>query len=665
MGAWDDSLIANDVGAVANALSVVNKVNDSEGAESRREETYARQNTERNDTQTALGAMQMGEEVPADLTPSSVNAGKVAYANERRAETIISGLDMNDEVLAKKNEIFGKMALYDGRAGDFLKQVVPETSTDMQALLGARRDVNENNKLKYENMQQLKKTAALQYQDHQSKMTLASQYLEQGNTMLAEKALFSAVNEAPHPVYMEKNPQGNYDLYYEEVGQEKTILSQGANVTAQQAIKLIKSIPPEQAQAVFAMDMAKAQDFNSKVRPETWGKGKDKVDVFNMMDPMNPNQPQTLVFEHNGGRLDGMTVDMLRNQGYRPEASLADQYKTAQINNVGNKGGGNSSKQLEQDKKNLSHLLSPWEKDITGLSPIQAAQAFIGEHDGQKDISPENQKLLGQAKQAIAINDSINQKIGGGPVPEPEADPFVGAQDAFKTGGSEGLSKFLSGIKDPAARKSVVDQMRKQAEAQDNAGPAGGAMDLTDPAETEVTNETAEPGAMDIADDSTQEDVGTDWDERLAPGKDVAKSAWNAINDNPLTRALDNKFGKAPTSMAKNQPADSKKAVAGKKDYGKRADGTPKGSGFFGELPGPDGSVSTEVSIGIEIDGKEVEIPTLVPTLSQEEINAVLKGGQIPDSVIQKAIAHAKMRMSQGKSPFAGEDEQVNKVATK
>lgn len=49
-----------------------------------------------------------------------------------------------------------------------------------------------------------------------------------------------------------------------------------------------------------------------------------------------------------------------------------------------------------------------------------------------------------------------------------------------------------------------------------------------------------------------------------------------------------------------------------------------KGLGYFGKLKRPDGNVSTELSIGVNIDGKEIEIPSLVPTLTQEEIDYLL-----------------------------------------
>lgn len=87
--------------------------------------------------------------------------------------------------------------------------------------------------------------------------------------------------------------------------------------------------------------------------------------------------------------------------------------------------------------------------------------------------------------------------------------------------------------------------------------------------------------------------------------------------------------------------------------YGNRTDGTPKGKGFLGELQRPDGKVSTEISVSVNMDGKDVLIPTLVPTLTEQEKNYLLGGGKPNKSIVDKAVEHAKMRMSKGKNVFA------------
>jgi len=87
--------------------------------------------------------------------------------------------------------------------------------------------------------------------------------------------------------------------------------------------------------------------------------------------------------------------------------------------------------------------------------------------------------------------------------------------------------------------------------------------------------------------------------------------------------------------------------------YGYRPDGSIKGAGFMGELKRPNGDISTELSIGVNFDGREHEIPTLVPTLTQKEINHLLLGNAPTEPIVRKAVEHARMRMSQGNSPFA------------
>ena len=97
-------------------------------------------------------------------------------------------------------------------------------------------------------------------------------------------------------------------------------------------------------------------------------------------------------------------------------------------------------------------------------------------------------------------------------------------------------------------------------------------------------------------------------------------------------------------------------------DYGMRnnpADGE-KSDGWLGPVKRPDGSVSTEISMGFAIDGKEVDIPLMVPGLTKQEIKYLINNdvqskefsANLPDTIMKKAIEHATMRMKQGKSPF-------------
>ena len=98
--------------------------------------------------------------------------------------------------------------------------------------------------------------------------------------------------------------------------------------------------------------------------------------------------------------------------------------------------------------------------------------------------------------------------------------------------------------------------------------------------------------------------------------------------------------------------------------YGKRPDGTDKGLGYFGRLQNPNGSPSTELSTSFTFgEGDQMEevlMPIIVPTLTDDELDYVLRGNgsDLTPEIQNKVIQHALKRKREGKSPFAGEGEQ-------
>ena len=89
-----------------------------------------------------------------------------------------------------------------------------------------------------------------------------------------------------------------------------------------------------------------------------------------------------------------------------------------------------------------------------------------------------------------------------------------------------------------------------------------------------------------------------------------------------------------------------------------RRDGSIKSAeGYLGPVTNKnDGKTMTELSIGVQIDGREVEIPAMVPTLSESEIEMLrnIRVGidPIPRSIQQKAVEHARPFLEAGESPF-------------
>lgn len=92
-----------------------------------------------------------------------------------------------------------------------------------------------------------------------------------------------------------------------------------------------------------------------------------------------------------------------------------------------------------------------------------------------------------------------------------------------------------------------------------------------------------------------------------------------------------------------------------------RGDGSVKGSGWKGIFKNAKGQDVTEYTVGVEIDGKEYDIPTIVPPLSTEEIASVLKasedGSPVSEQVMEKAVDWAKYMLQNDRSFFADKTE--------
>ncbi len=108
--------------------------------------------------------------------------------------------------------------------------------------------------------------------------------------------------------------------------------------------------------------------------------------------------------------------------------------------------------------------------------------------------------------------------------------------------------------------------------------------------------------------------------------------------------------------------------VAQPTPYGLRPDGTVKGQGFLGPFDLGKNGVASEYSIADseqlkDAKGHYIDYPTLVPTLTRDEVLAVLAaakaGKRVPSSVAQKAEAFALQRRAQGKPLFAQPGEQL------
>jgi hypothetical protein len=107
----------------------------------------------------------------------------------------------------------------------------------------------------------------------------------------------------------------------------------------------------------------------------------------------------------------------------------------------------------------------------------------------------------------------------------------------------------------------------------------------------------------------------------------------------------------------------------------KRPDGSSKGLGFLGAMSRLDNpkDVSTEMSIGIDWGTGEKLIPTMVPTLDDEELKYLLStpddkirsgNPELNKRIITKSVEFAKQREAKG-LPFFAQEEEIPKTPRK
>lgn len=93
-------------------------------------------------------------------------------------------------------------------------------------------------------------------------------------------------------------------------------------------------------------------------------------------------------------------------------------------------------------------------------------------------------------------------------------------------------------------------------------------------------------------------------------------------------------------------------------DYGKRADGSQKGDGYFGKVYAKNGkSFSTEIGVNEEVDGEDFHYPLIHPGMSKADLDHLVNGGKPSKEMYDRAFDHAMKRKADGKSPFAEEGE--------
>lgn len=155
------------------------------------------------------------------------------------------------------------------------------------------------------------------------------------------------------------------------------------------------------------------------------------------------------------------------------------------------------------------------------------------------------------------------------------------------------------------------------------------------------------------------------WKEELSDGTFAIKRGTWTYKAGNINKWF---VGSDSTTVYLSRPEGSlEEALEG--PYGLREDGTQKGSGWMGELRNANGDIVTEYTITVDLFNQQMTIPSIVPTLTDEEIQQVLdasaNGEYPPVNVEAKAIRHAQKRLMENKSPFADQSVVAEGVAAR
>ncbi len=96
-----------------------------------------------------------------------------------------------------------------------------------------------------------------------------------------------------------------------------------------------------------------------------------------------------------------------------------------------------------------------------------------------------------------------------------------------------------------------------------------------------------------------------------------------------------------------------------------RHDGTQKGQGFYGPIKSNNGTDISELAVGMEWDGQEHEVPTMVPGLTPEQMRYMTDNSDLPEKgsdmynqIVDNAGRYSELRQKQGQPLFAGPEEE-------
>lgn len=370
--------------------------------------------------------------------------------------------------------------------------------------------------------------------------------------------------------------------------------------------------------------------------------------------------------------------------------------------------GANAAKRVTgKQTGERNSVIDPWVASVTGFDNTKTNQDFI-DSGGSPDVSEEERTAIGNTEKAMKSARELSGNVKALVKDNPSANTRVASVERFATNMVSEYNAFVSatggksvdfekeiakyepvfkknGIDNALVKQAVVSLAYAQAGAWGQTGHSAANKDITLAAEA-VGGSNADPDLLtrlldqsELNFDSAYRNQVFSVTRKMPPSTlpDVAKA--EAIHERTLAGEKPTQAevtALTPRALLKWKMLRASGGTAQKKGdelapYGRaefkpdpndphsiRPDGSMKGQGWLGALKRPSGGVSSEISIGVQIAGKEIDIPTLVPALTKSEIEFLLTHGdngekyKVPDSIVKKAVEHAKKRIASGQSPF-------------
>lgn len=405
-----------------------------------------------------------------------------------------------------------------------------------------------------------------------------------------------------------------------------------ANESIASARALITNVPDnEVADYIKRLPDNLQKTITNRVGEENWNKldGKQKKNVLEVLFQNAKQQVAMQVKEVEKEKAVAVAEETTKRSKYRAD-------KQAQTRGKGN--SGNNTKADAQNFYNLMRLDERFEKtSVKGLDALDKKVAAA-----EKTMVSEKAKFF-NSDVADAASTAYTQAVA-------DRNTYAKKQ----------LEKRISVIEsapDYPGKETYVDSLRTELSLY---GPVGEPPPAKE-GKTAPSDKTVVPSNKGV--------VGTQASPiPFKPGKTVPENGKyysNSTGDVAMWDATKKKMVTGEEKPVATPAPAAETPTAKPNTPNMRPDGTAKGNGYLGVLKASDGSNVTEYSMStgdVKVKGKEIDFPTIVPTLTKEEVNLMLtdiipNNKRIPDAIANKAIDHAKKRIKEGRSVFADKQD--------